>query len=79
MEDVDSMFLPQRTYKLKPTSVTERTPWIGFLSQVLEMVMALSLVFMLISFLIPFCKTLLYFHKEGNGVGLRFQVLMIIV
>jgi len=52
MEDVDRMFLPQRTYKLKPTWATEMTAWIGFLFEVLEMVTALSLVFMLISFLI---------------------------
>jgi len=52
MEDVDRMFLPQRTYKLKPTWTTEMIMWIGFLAEVLEMVTALSLVFMLISFLI---------------------------
>ena len=51
MEDVDRMFIPERTYKLKPTWSTEMTVWIGF-SEVLEMVTALSLVFMLISFLI---------------------------
>jgi len=45
MEDVDRMFLPQRTYKLKPTWTTERIRWIGFLAKVLEMVTALSLVF----------------------------------
>ena len=48
MEDVDRKFLPQRTYKLKPTCATEMTLWIGFLSEVFEMVAALSLVFMLI-------------------------------
>jgi len=52
MEDVDRMFLPQRTYTLKPTWATEITVWIGLLSEGLEMVTALSLVFMLISFLI---------------------------
>jgi len=52
MEDVDRMFLPQRTYKLKPICIIGMTGWIGFLSDVLEMVTALSLVFMLISFLI---------------------------
>jgi len=52
MEDVDRMFLPQRTYKLKPTWATEMRLWICFLSEVLEMVAALSLVFMLISLLI---------------------------
>jgi len=52
MEDVDRMFLPQRTYKLKPTWTIEMIVWIGFLSEVLEMVTALSLVFILISFLI---------------------------
>jgi len=52
MEDVDRMFLPQRTYKLKPTWTTEIIAWIGFLLEVLEMVTALSLVFMLISLLI---------------------------
>ena len=52
MEDVDRIFLPQRAYKVKPTWATERTLWIGFLSEVLETVTALSLVFMLISFLI---------------------------
>jgi len=50
MEDVDHMFLPQRPYKLKPTWTTEMIVWIGFLAEVLEMVTALSLVFMLISF-----------------------------
>jgi len=79
MEDVDRMFLPQRTYKLKPTWTTEMIVWIGFLAEVLEMITALSLVFMLISFLIKFCKSLLYFHKEGNGGGLRFQVIRVIV
>jgi len=52
MEGVERMFLPQGTYKLKPTWTTEMIVWIGFLAEVLEMVMALSLVFMLISFLI---------------------------
>jgi len=52
MEYVDRMFLPQRTYKLKPTWTTGMTVWISFLSEVFEMVTALSLVFMLISFLI---------------------------
>jgi len=52
MEDVDRMFLPQRTYKLKPKWSIEKIVWIGFLSEVLEMVTVLSLVFMLISFLI---------------------------
>jgi len=79
MEDVNCMFLPQRTYKLKPTWATEMTVWIGFLSEVLETVTALSLVFKLISFLIEFCESLLYFHNEGNGVGLRFQVIRVIV
>jgi len=51
MEDVDRMFIPQRTYKLKPTWTTEMIVWIGFLSEGLEMVTALSLVFMLISFI----------------------------
>jgi len=51
MEDVDSVFLPQRTYKLKPTWTTGMTAWIGFLSEVWKIVTALALVFMLISFL----------------------------
>jgi len=51
MEDVDRMFLPERTYKLKPTWTIEMILWIGFLAEVLEMVTVLSLVFMLISFL----------------------------
>jgi len=52
MEDVDRMFIPQRTYKLKPTWTTAMIAEIGFLAEVLQMVMALSLLFMLISFLI---------------------------
>jgi len=52
MEDVDRMFLPQRTYKVKPTWTTGMTVWIGFLSEVLEIVPTVSLVFILISFLI---------------------------
>jgi len=79
MEDVDPMFLPQRTYKLKPTWTTQMVVWIGFLAEVLEMVTALSLVFMLISFLTQFCESLLYFHKDGNGDGLRVQVITVIV
>jgi len=51
MEGVDRMFLSQRTYKLKPTWTTEMILSIGFLAEVLEMVTALSLVFMWISFL----------------------------
>ena len=34
MEDVDRMFFPQRTYKLKPTWTIERIVWIGFLAEV---------------------------------------------
>jgi hypothetical protein len=34
MEDVDRMFLPHRTYKLKPTWTIERIVWIGFLAEV---------------------------------------------
>jgi len=52
MENVDRMFVPQRTYKLKPTWTIEMIVWIGFLAEVLEKVTALSLVFMLISFLV---------------------------
>jgi len=79
MEDVDRMFLPQTIYKLKPTWTTRMTTWIGFLWEVLEMVTALSLVFILISLLICFCESLLYFFKEANGVGLRFRVIRLIV
>ena len=46
------MFLPQKTYKLKPTWTIGITMWIGIIAEVLEIVTALSLVFMLISFLI---------------------------
>jgi len=70
MKDVDRMFLPQRTYKLKPTWTIEMTMWIGFLAEALEIITAHSLVFKLILFLIRFCESLLYFHKEGNGFGL---------
>ena len=34
MEDVDRIFLPYRTYKLKPTWTIERIVWIGFLAKV---------------------------------------------
>jgi len=50
MEDVDRIFIPQRTYKLKPTWTIEMTTWIGFIAQVLKIVIALSLLFILISF-----------------------------
>jgi len=46
------MFIPQRNYKLKPTWTIEMIVWIGLLAEVLEMITALSVVFMLISFLI---------------------------
>jgi len=52
MADVDSMFFPQRTYKLKPTWTTGMTVGIVLLSEVLEMLTALSLGFMLISYLL---------------------------
>jgi len=50
MEDVDRIFIPQRTYKLKPTWTIGMTAWIGFIAQVLKIVIALSLLFILISF-----------------------------
>jgi len=52
MDDVDRMFLPQRTYKLKPTWIIGMTVWFGFLSEVLEKVTAHSFVFILILLLI---------------------------
>jgi len=74
MEDIDAMFLPQRTYKVKPTWTTGMTVWIGFLSDVLEMVTGLSLVFMLISFLTWFCESLLYFIRKEMVMGLGFEL-----
>jgi len=74
MQDADRMFLPQRTYKLRPTWATEITVSIGFQSEVWRWLRLFLWCLCSFRFLSDFPKVCFIFIRKKMVLGLGFKL-----